>query len=72
MKASPEGLDAELTAILSKNPWVEMIAKIKSALESEELTGGRFVLEQDNALINIAETLISPTFQEKTGNSGNA
>ena len=58
MMSGSENLDTDLTAILSKNPWVEMIAKIKSALDSGKLTQGRFVLEQDNALICIAETLI--------------
>ena len=59
MMLSSDDMDADLKAILSCNPWIEMAQKVRSALGSNSLAQGRFVLDQDDALIQIEESLIN-------------
>lgn len=58
MMLNTENIDGDLAAILAQNPWGEMAEKVRSAVRGNTLEEGRFVLEQDDKLIQIEESLI--------------
>ena len=58
LKQRPDSMDDDLASILSDNPWSEIAEKIKAAMSNNSLGQERFVLNQDDALIRLEESLI--------------
>lgn len=59
LKLHSENVDEDLASILSDNPWSEIADKIKNAMRNNSLGQERFVLDQDDALIRIEESLVT-------------